>query len=83
VSTTYRPAAATRADAAWATMLTAAVNADPTATAADREQAAEAEMAAYESYWHAHGVPAYAQPRTGRAEIRTAEAELSGHEAGS
>jgi len=79
----YGPAAATRADASRATMLTDAVNADPTATAADREQVAEAEMAAYESYWHAHGVPAYAQPRTGRAEIRTAEAELGGYEAGS
>ena len=55
----YGPAAATRADASRATMRTAAVNADPTASAADREQAAEAEMAAYESFWHAHGVPAY------------------------
>jgi hypothetical protein len=42
-------------------MWTAAVNAGPTATATDREAAAELEMAAYESYWHAHGVPAYAQ----------------------
>ena len=61
MSTTYGPAAATRADAARASMRTAAVLADPTATAADREQAAEREMAAYESYWHAHGVPAYAE----------------------
>ena len=29
---------------------------------ADPQQAAEQEMAAYESYWHAHGEPAYAQP---------------------
>ena len=57
----YGPAAATRADAARASMRTATVNADPAATAADREQAAEREMAAYESYWHAHGVPAYAE----------------------
>jgi hypothetical protein len=60
-TTTYGPEAATRADAARTSMQTAAVNADPTATATDREQAAEAEMAAHESYWHAHGVPAYAQ----------------------
>ena len=64
---TYGPEAATRADAARASMRTAAVNADRTATAADREQAADAEMAAYESYLHQHGVPAYAQ--------RTMEAE--------
>ena len=61
MSTTYGPAAATQADTARASMRTAAVNADPTATAADRAQAAEREMAAYESYWHAHGVPAYAE----------------------
>ena len=59
-ATTYGPQAATRADAARASMRTAAVNADRTATAADREAAAEREMAAYESYWHAHGAPAYA-----------------------
>ena len=61
MSTTYGPQVATQADAARATMRTAAVNADPTATTADRAQAAEREMAAYESYWHAHGVPAYAE----------------------
>jgi hypothetical protein len=61
MSITYGPEAATRADAARASMWTAAVNAGPTATATDREAAAELEMAAYESYWHAHGVPAYAQ----------------------
>ena len=61
MSTTYGPQTATRADTARASMRTAAVNADRTATAADRETAAEAEMAAYESYWHAHGVPAYAE----------------------
>ena len=49
MSAAYGPAAATQADAARASMRTAAVNADRTATAADREQAAEAEMAAYES----------------------------------
>ena len=57
---TYGPEAATRADAARASMRPPAVNADRTATAADREAAAEREMAAYESYWHAHGAPAYA-----------------------
>lgn len=56
----YGPVAATRADAARASMRTAAVNADPAATAADRKRAAEAEMGAYESYWRWHGVPAYA-----------------------
>ena len=61
MSITYGPEAATRADAARASMRTAAVNADPAATAADREQAAEAEMGAYESYLHERGVPAYAQ----------------------
>jgi hypothetical protein len=40
-------------------MQTAATMADPAATMADREQAAGAEMAAHESYWHAHGIPAY------------------------
>jgi hypothetical protein len=60
MSTTYGPQPATQADAARATWRTAAVNADPAATATDRQQAAEAEMAALESYWHAHGVPAYA-----------------------
>jgi hypothetical protein len=61
MSTTYGPQAATRADAARATWRTAATIADPAATAADRQTAAEREMAAYESYWHAHGVPAYAE----------------------
>ena len=62
---TYGPQAATRADAARASMRTASVNADPAATAADREQAAAAEMAAYETYLHATGSPAYAH----RAEL--------------
>ena len=62
MSTAYGPQAATRADAARASMRTAAVNADRTATATDREAAAEREMAAYESYWHTYGVPAYVQP---------------------
>ena len=94
MSTNYGPAAATRADAARASMRTAAVNADPTATAADREQVAAREMAAYESYWHAHGVPAYAETSArhglirehaerGRAEIRAAEPEYGDLEPGS
>jgi len=94
MSTTYGPAAATQADAARASMRAAAVNADPAATATDREAAAEAEMAAYESYWHAHGVPAYAEHSArqglirehadrGHAELRAAEAERGDFEAGS
>jgi hypothetical protein len=93
MSTTYGPEAATRADAARASIRTAAVNADRAATATGREAAAEAEMAAYESYWHAHGVPAYAQHSArqglicehadrGHAEIGTAEAERGDMEAG-
>ena len=93
MSTTYGPAAATQADAARESMRTAAVNADPAASAADREQAAAREMAAYESYWHAHGVPAYAQASArhglirehadcGQAGIRSAEAERGDFEAG-
>jgi hypothetical protein len=50
-------------------------------------------MAAYESYWHAHGVPAYAQASArqglirehadrGHAGIATAEAERGDPEAG-
>ena len=92
--TPYGPRAATRSDASRATMRTAAVNADRTATVADREAAAEAEMAAYESYWHAHGVPAYAEHSArqglirehadrGHAELRAAEAERGDFEAGS
>ncbi len=93
MSAAYGPAAATQADAARASMRTAAVNADRTATGADREQAAAAEMAAYESYWHAHGVPAYAQASArhglirehagrGRAEISAAEPEYGDLEPG-
>jgi len=67
---TYGPKAATQADAARASMRTATVNADRTATAADREQAAEAEMAAYESYWHAHSVPAYAETSARQGLVR-------------
>ena len=62
MSTSYGPEAATRAHAARASMRTAAVNADRAATATDREAAAEREMAAYESYWHAHGVPPTPRP---------------------
>ena len=61
MTATYGPEAATQADAARASMRTAIVNADRAATPADRERAAEAEMAAYESYWHQHGIPAYSQ----------------------
>ncbi len=93
MSTTYGPEAATQADAGWASMRTAAVNADRAATATDREAAAEREMAAYESYWHAHGVPAYAQHSArqglirehadrGHAGIAMAEAERGDPEAG-
>jgi hypothetical protein len=93
MSTAYGPKAATRADAARASMRTATVNADRTATAADREAAAEREMAAYESYWHAHGVPAYAQTSAshglirehadrGRTKIRAAEPEYGDLEPG-
>ena len=93
MSTTYGPGAATSADAARASMRTAAVNADRAATAADREAAAEREMAAYESYWHAHGVPAYATHSArqglirehadrGHAGIGAAEAERGDMEAG-
>ena len=93
MSTTYGPAAATQADAARESMRIAAVNADPAASAADREQAAAREMAAYESYWHAHGVPAYAQASArhglirehadrGHTGIRSAEAERGDFEAG-
>lgn len=63
MSTSYGPATATRADAARATMRTAALVADPAATMAGRQAAAEREMAAYESYLHAHGHPAYTEPR--------------------
>jgi len=82
VTATYGPEAATRADAARATMRTVAVNADPTATAADRERAAEAEMAAHESYWHAHGKPAYAQPSARQVLVRE-HTERGDFEAGS
>ena len=93
MSTTYGPQAATQADTARASMRTVAVNADRTATATDREQAAEAEMAAYESYWHAHGVPAYAgqsarhgliceHAERGHTQIGSAEAERGDFEAG-
>lgn len=42
-------------------MHSAATIADPSATGADRERPAGLEMAAYESYWRAHGHPAYAE----------------------
>ena len=69
MSTTYGPAAATQADAARASMRTAAVNADrppPHRPRAGRRR----EMAAYESYWHAHGVPAYAETSARHGLIR-------------
>jgi hypothetical protein len=70
MSTTYGPQPATRADAARATWRTAAAIADPDASLTDRQQAAEQEMAAYESYWHEHGHPAWAgrQPERGDLE---------------
>ena len=77
----YGPAAATRADASRATIRTAAVNADPTASLAAREAAAEQEMAAYESFWHAHGVPAYAG-RSAREAFAHEAAERGDREAG-
>jgi len=70
MSTVFGPEAATRADAGRASMRTAAVNADRTATAADRAAAAEREMAAYESYWHANGVPAYAETSARQGLVR-------------
>jgi hypothetical protein len=94
LSIIYGPGAATRADATRSTILTAAVNTDQTATAADREAAAEAEMAAYETYWHQHGVPAYAPASARQGLVRehaerghlqiqaTAEAEHGDMEAG-
>jgi hypothetical protein len=82
MSTTYGPQAATRADAGRATWRTAATNADPTATGADREAAAAAEMAAYESYWHAHGVPAYAGRSAREDPTREHQAEAGDFEAG-
>jgi hypothetical protein len=53
----------------------------------------EAEIGAYESYWHAHGVPAYAEQSArqslvrehaerGHTEIRAAEAQRGDFEAG-
>ena len=93
MSTTYGPEAATRLTLPGR-RCGAAVNADQAATAADREAAAEREMAAYESYWHAHGVPAYAEASArqglirehadrGHAGIGAAEAERGDMEAGS
>ena len=81
MSLTYGPQAATRADANRATMRTAAVNADPGASLADRQAAAEAEMAALESYWHTHGTPAYAGRSTRESPARGA-AEHGDYEAG-
>ena len=86
MSSSYGPQAATRADADRATMLTAAVTADPGASLTDRQAAAEREMAAYESYWHADGVPAYAgrSAREGlvREHATRAQAQISaGHQA--
>jgi uncharacterized protein YfaQ (DUF2300 family) len=61
VSTTYGPDAATRADADRATMRSAGTLADPSASWGDRQAALEAEAAAHETYWQAHGRPAYAE----------------------
>jgi len=81
MSTTYGPQPASRADAARATWRTAAAIADPDASLTDREAAAEREMAAYESYWHAHGVPAYAG-RGAREGLAREAAERGDFEAG-
>ena len=51
---TYGPATPTEADKARATMHTAAVIADPSASPMDRYRAAEAEQATYVAYEHAH-----------------------------
>jgi hypothetical protein len=90
----YGPQAATRADAARATGRTAATLADPSASLAEREHAAEVKQAAYESYWHAHGKLAYGQPSAreglirehaqhGHGQIRALELERGDFEAGS
>jgi hypothetical protein len=69
MSITYGPQAATRADATRATWRTAAVLADPAATGTDRQAAAEAEQAAYESYLHEHGHPAWAGRQAERSDL--------------
>ena len=61
MSAVYGPAPASRADAGRATARTAAVMADPAATMAGRQAAAEAEMAVYQSYERAYGQPAYTE----------------------
>ena len=58
----YGPAPASRADADRATAATAAVIADPAASMTERLAAAEAEQAALESFEHAYGRPAWAEP---------------------
>jgi uncharacterized protein YfaQ (DUF2300 family) len=61
LSTTYGPKAATSTDASRATLRSAGTLADPAVSWNDRQAALEAEAAAYESYWQAHGRPAYAE----------------------
>ena len=57
----YGPEVATAADADRATMRSAGTLADPAASWDDRQVALEAEAAAHETYWQAHGHPAYAE----------------------
>jgi hypothetical protein len=96
MSTTYGPEVATAADASRATMRSAATLADPAASWDDRQTALEAEAAAYDTYWQAHGRPAYAEhsareglvrEHAGRGHLQIAtehqaEAANSGVEAG-
>jgi hypothetical protein len=94
VNTSYGPEVATSADADRATMHSAATLADPGASWDDRQTALEAEASAYESYWQAHGRPAYAEhtareglvrEHAGRGHLQIAagyQAEHGGPEAG-
>jgi truncated hemoglobin YjbI len=70
MSTSYGPDVATVADASRATMHSAATLADPSASRDDRQAALEAEIGAYESYWQAHGHPAYAEHTARQGLIR-------------
>jgi hypothetical protein len=61
---------ATQAEAARATMRRGATLADPSASWDDRQAALEAEAAAYQTYWQAHGHPAYAKHTARQGLIR-------------
>jgi hypothetical protein len=96
MSTTYGPEVATPADASRATMHSAATLADPAARWDDRQAALESEAAAYDTYWQAHGRPAYAEHSAREGLVREhaerghlqiaaehqAQAEHGGYEAG-